>query len=424
MWRRFALRLPYQQVLARTGAAVACAGCALASRHDGSDAAQSFSLSFFAEQDETKVPAAETGAGALPVVRQIGKYLLGRTLGEGAFAVVKHATDAETGEEYACKLVQKGKTDAEMLKKEVAVLEVAGRHQHIVSLIDRFDAPPDAWALVFDLVSGGEVFDRMCNLGTYSEREAAVVVWQVAKALQHLHYRGIVHRDLKPENLLLVSSAADADVKVCDFGLAEFIGADAPALTERKGTVAYMAPEVLRGEAYGVEVDLWALGVITFILLSGYHPFDPLGDADDAEVERRAHTLEYTFDAPEFRHVSPEAKSLIASLLVTDPQRRASVADILLHPWVGGDAASATPLPEATTSKLREFNDARRLCAQRSERRRSSRARRAPAPQAVRGWAGRAARRATRCRPRRSASSRRPSRRTTSTATARSTSQS
>ena len=133
------------------------------------------------------------------------KYQFGRLLGEGAFAVVRLATEASTGMEYAVKLVSKAHSDADMLAQELTVMRAAGRHRHIVSLVDDFELR-DSWALVLELVEGGEVFDRICEVGQYSERDAATVVREVASALHHLHERGIVHRDLKPENLLLVSS--------------------------------------------------------------------------------------------------------------------------------------------------------------------------------------------------------------------------
>ena len=356
MFRR-ALQAPHARLLARGAAAAAC-GC---------------TLNYYNQQREANClgwPFNSSNEGGMTVSGRSNKstdpgdtingYLLGKTLGEGAFAIVRHATDIKSGIAYACKLVMKDKSDPEMLAHEVAVLETVGRHKHIVGLVDKFDASPKAWALIFDLVSGGEVFDRICDLGNYSEKEAAAVVRQVALALQHCHGNGVVHRDLKPENLLQVSHDADSDVKICDFGLAEFTGSDAPPMTGRKGTIAYMAPEVFRGEAYGSEVDLWALGVIMFILLAGYHPFDPGGNADDNLLEKRVRLMDWGFKGPEWKHVSRDAKNLIRKLLDIDPQKRASIHDVLNSKWVSGGAASAAPLAEGTVTKLREFNEARR----------------------------------------------------------------
>ena len=132
------------------------------------------------------------------------------------------------------------------------MLQAVGQHKHIVCLRDTFDTE-DAWALVLELVSGGEVFDRVVETGHFSERDAAAIVRQVASALMHIHRRGIVHRDLKPENLLLVSGEHDADVKLCDFGLSVFTGEGAPPLRGVVGTIAYMSPEQLRGDEFGSE---------------------------------------------------------------------------------------------------------------------------------------------------------------------------
>jgi calcium-dependent protein kinase len=286
-------------------------------------------------------------------------YTMGRTLGEGAFAVVKEATEKATGIVRAIKLVDKKHSDKAALEREMNVMRVAGRHRHIVSLVDEFELP-NAWALVLELVKGGEVFDRICEGGLYSEADAAAVALQVARALEHLHGHGIVHRDLKPENLLLVDKSQHSDVKLCDFGLAQFFGEGMPEMVGRTGTIAYMAPEMLAGKAYDESVDLWALGVILFILLGGYHPFDPQGSAPDEEVARRVQRGAWSFDDPAWKPVSSDAKSIIHSLLAPDPAKRARVADLLASPWVLGHSASPAPLPDSTTAQLRAFNDMRR----------------------------------------------------------------
>ena len=288
-------------------------------------------------------------------------YELTRVLGEGAFAVVKLATRTDTGEQFACKLVSKLHTRLNGLKAEVEILTAAGRHQNMVSLVDEFDASDEAWALLFDLVTGGEVFDKICEVGHYSEREAAAVIRQVSLALQHLHTRNIVHRDLKPENLLLVSPERESDVKLCDFGLARFVDPAHPrSLVGRSGTLMYFAPEVVEGRSYGKEVDLWALGVLLYILLGGNNPFDPACDSPNDVIEKRIRSCRYDFEEPEWVEVSSEAKHVIRRLLVKDPDERATVDELLRNAWVMGDAARATPLPDTTASKMREFNDARR----------------------------------------------------------------
>ena len=149
--------------------------------------------------------------------KKIGAYDLGPTLGEGAFATVRKASKG--GETYACKIINTARMNEELCTKEIEMMQRAGKHANLVSLIDVVELP-DARALVLELATGGEVFERICEKGCYSERDAALVAKQVALALKHLHSRGIAHSDLKPENLLLVSDAHDADVKLCDLGIA------------------------------------------------------------------------------------------------------------------------------------------------------------------------------------------------------------
>ena len=147
--------------------------------------------------------------------KKIGAYDLGPTLGEGAFATVRASKGGET---YACKIINTARMNEELCTKEIEMMRRAGKHANLVSLIDVVELP-DARALVLELATGGEVFERICEKGCYSEKDAALVAKQVALALKHLHGRGIAHRDLKPENLLLCD-AHDADVKLCDLGIA------------------------------------------------------------------------------------------------------------------------------------------------------------------------------------------------------------
>ena len=288
----------------------------------------------------------------------LDKYSIGRTLGEGGFAVVKLAKLKATGEAFALKLVDKARTAEATMREEIGVMAALGRHPHIVGLVETFETK-GAWALVLDLATGGEVFDRICEEGPYSERSAAALVREVAEALDHVHSKSIAHCDLKPENLLLASKAADAPVRVCDFGLAGFFGRRHAG---RRGTVTYMAPEIFASKEFTFDpgVDMWALGVILFVLLGGYHPFDPEGVADDKLVAYRVRAGEWSFDDDEcWQHVSKEAKGVIRSLLSGDASRRPSAAALLQNPWVQGDA-SAKPLPNSD-QRLAAFNDARRM---------------------------------------------------------------
>ena len=246
--------------------------------------------------------------------------------------------------------------DATAVAREVSMMKKAGTHRHLVSLVDVVELP-DARALVLDLAECGEVFEHICKKGCYSEKDAAAIIRQVGEGLKHLHARGIAHRDLKPENLLLVSAQDHADVKICDLGCAI---APCSRLDQRVGTPGYAAPEMLDATSkYDERVDVFALGVILFVLLAGYHPFDPAGDASDAVVGKRIKKGDYRFHEDAWRGISEDARDVVRQLLQVDPARRGSVIALLETPWVAG-AASSTPLPEATQANLKQFNAARR----------------------------------------------------------------
>ena len=315
------------------------------------------------------------------------KYELGELLGEGAFATVHRAKCVASCVTYALKLIDKDGTNLAEARRERNILERVGLHKHIVGLFDSF-VQPSNWVLVLELAEGGEVFERICDGGPFSEADAASVVRQVVLALQHVHGLGVVHRDLKPENLLLVSQAAEAHVKVADFGLASLLG-EPPAgeNNEVAGTITYMAPELLGPDALGEGalpvgpgVDVWSLGVVLFNLLSGYQPFDPKGNAADDELQRRISAAEWGFsDFPDrWQHVSAAAQRLVSGMLHPSAAQRLSCEQILASTWLGGKdgeggeggeggervqgvegAASAAPLPGSETM-LRDFNEVRK----------------------------------------------------------------
>ena len=288
----------------------------------------------------------------------LDQYKVGPVVGQGAFAVVKHVTSKRTGEEFALKLIDKRWTKASAMELELSVLKAVGRHRNVVSMIDHFELP-SAYGVVLELATGGEVFDRICERGTYSERDAAALVRQVGGALQHVHSAQVVHRDIKPENLLHVDTSDHAAVKLCDFGLSVFYGEGHPAPTSADGTVSYMAPEMIREREYGPEVDLWAIGVVLFILLGGFHPFDPDGLADDKRVVKEIKAGNWSFDDPVWKEVSAEAKGVLKGLLAPSPQQRPTATQLLALPWVRGDTASDAQLSTAA-AQLRTFNEARR----------------------------------------------------------------
>lgn len=266
-------------------------------------------------------------------------YSLGAVLGTGNFATVKRATDKQDGSEWAVKIIDKAKLDAEdeaALQVEVSILERVD-HPNIVRMRQVFDCPRTFY-MVMEIMTGGELFDRIVEKEKYSEEEARQTVRKIADALVYCHSEGIVHRDLKPENLLYASEADDAEIKVADFGLAKLV-AEADMMATACGTPGYVAPEILNGVPYDEKCDMWSLGVILYILLCGFPPFY---DENNAELFAQIKSASYDYPSPYWDEVSDEAKSLIDALLVVDPSQRLSAAEFLEHPWVANKASEDT----------------------------------------------------------------------------------
>lgn len=197
-------------------------------------------------------------------------YTLTRELGTGAFSVVKLGVNKKSGNQTAVKIVNKAKLTQEDLESLYVEIDILGQldHPNIIKLFETFDEGSD-YFIVTELVAGGELFDRIVSKSHYTEKEARDLVRLFLQTMDYMHGRGIVHRDLKPENLLLVSDDDDANVKIADFGFAKKI-TDLTVNEVACGTPGYVAPEILRGDRYGAEVDIWSMGVICYVLLAGY----------------------------------------------------------------------------------------------------------------------------------------------------------
>lgn len=197
-------------------------------------------------------------------------------------------------------------------------------HPNIIEIIDFF-IEKDYYYVVLELAEGGELFDRIIAREYYSEKDARDVVSIFVNAIKFCHDRDIVHRDLKPENLLLASTDEDTNIKIADFGFAT--KSKSHDLNGYMGTRGYMAPEILEHKDYGKEVDMWSIGVITFILLCGYPPF-----SDDSNEEVKQ--ADFTFLPKYWKNVSDDAKDFIKSLIVVDPDRRLTAKQALEHKWL------------------------------------------------------------------------------------------
>mmetsp|Transcript_6064 Transcript_6064/g.11062 ORF Transcript_6064/g.11062 Transcript_6064/m.11062 type:complete len:554 (-) Transcript_6064:486-2147(-) len=276
------------------------------------------------------------GAKASPV-RIEQKYKIEEKLGEGAFAVVKKATNRQTGKVYAIKIVDRSNLDRNMedaLKDEIFILNELN-HSHIMGLDDVI-VTINNYFLVTEYLEGGELFDRIVDKNSYTESEARDCCRIVFDGLAYCHRKGVVHRDLKPENLLLQYKHSDSEIKIADFGFAKVAPAE-NSLTTICGTPGYVAPEILRKQKYGSKADMWSMGVIVFILIGGYPPFY-------AETERDIFRLtvagKFSFDEAHWGHISPGAKDFISSMLTTNPSKRASAEEVLRHTWMNEDRFS------------------------------------------------------------------------------------
>ncbi|CAL4061635.1 unnamed protein product, partial [Meganyctiphanes norvegica] len=213
--------------------------------------------------------------------------------------------------------------------------------------------------LVFDLVTGGELFEDIVAREFYSEADASHCIQQILESLNHCHQNNIVHRDLKPENLLLASKAKGAAVKLADFGLAIEIQGDQQAWFGFAGTPGYLSPEVLKKEPYGKPVDIWACGVILYILLVGYPPF---WDEDQNKLYAQIKSGAFDYPSPEWNSVTPEVKNLINSMMTVNHAKRITAAEALKNPWIcQRERVASVVHRQETVDCLRKFNARRKL---------------------------------------------------------------
>lgn len=284
------------------------------------------------------------------------KYELGRELGRGHFAKVRACTRKSDGVEFAIKIIDKSelKSSQAVVKEEIDILRKVGQHKHVVSLVDTFEDESEFY-LIMEMCSGGDLFSKIVGDGKFSEVAAVRFCGQLASALKYIHSKGITHRDLKPENILLTSASLDADIKVADFGLSKLVRSSSHMMRTVCGTWAYCAPEVISRRPYSQEVDNWTLGVLMFILLSGYHPFDVYGELPEPQLLAKIQDCEYDFEDEVWESVSENAKDLIKGLLKLEPADRLSLTDYLQSPWIKGEGVADKARPEMV-ERLYKFN--------------------------------------------------------------------
>ncbi|XP_055858305.1 calcium/calmodulin-dependent protein kinase type II alpha chain isoform X4 [Episyrphus balteatus] len=287
-------------------------------------------------------------------------YEIKEELGKGAFSIVKRCVQKSTGLEFAAKIINTKKLtarDFQKLEREARICRKL-HHPNIVRLHDSIQEE-NCHYLVFDLVTGGELFEDIVAREFYSEADASHCIQQILESVNHCHQNGVVHRDLKPENLLLASKAKGAAVKLADFGLAIEVQGDHQAWFGFAGTPGYLSPEVLKKEPYGKSVDIWACGVILYILLVGYPPF---WDEDQHRLYSQIKAGAYDYPSPEWDTVTPEAKNLINQMLTVNPNKRITAAEALKHPWIcQRERVASVVHRQETVDCLKKFNARRKL---------------------------------------------------------------
>lgn len=279
------------------------------------------------------------------------KYYFGRTLGAGTYGIVREA-DGPTGK-VAVKIILKKnvKGNEKMVYDELEMLQHM-KHPHIVRFVDWFESR-DKYYIVTQLATGGELFDRICEQGKFTEKDASQTIRQVLEAVDYLHDNNVVHRDLKPENLLYLCNSPDSDLVLADFGIAKMLDSNNQLLTTMAGSFGYTAPEVMLKQGHGKPVDMWSLGVITYTLLCGYSPFR---SENLLELIDECSNGRLIFHQRYWRDVSEDAKDFIRRLLQPDADDRPTSKEALAHSWIAGEnATDHNILPEikAFTAKSR-----------------------------------------------------------------------
>ncbi|XP_063415280.1 serine/threonine-protein kinase DCLK2-like isoform X1 [Mytilus trossulus] len=289
------------------------------------------------------------GIGGPPSLAQ--RYEIGKIIGEGNFAVVKECTEKKTHKQYALKVIDKEKCKGkeQMIENEVSILRKVD-HPNIILLVDEFDTKDELY-LVMEYVRGGDLFDAISTSTKYTERDASTMIHNLASALKYLHKLNIVHRDIKPENLLVTHHADQTkSLKLGDFGLATYCN---ETLFTVCGTPTYVAPEILTEVGYSVEVDVWAAGIILYILLCGFPPF--VSDTNNTE-ELFDKVIEghFEFSAPYWDDVSDSAKNLINQMLDINPESRLTAEEVMSHEWIINDKASDSHMQVQVAKKLKK----------------------------------------------------------------------
>ena len=261
------------------------------------------------------------------------KYEVRQKIGKGKFGLVKCGINKETKKQVAIKIMAKknmDKSDLELAKVEIDILKI-GQHPNIIKLYDIYENENYIY-IIMEYCSGGDLLSYFEHYD-YELKETKVcgIIHKLSMAIYYLHSYGIVHRDLKPENILMTDLTPEADIRLLDFGLSKIVGNEEKC-TEPYGTLSFVAPEVLQGKPYDKSVDLWSIGIIAFLLLCGYLPFDD--KHSEREIARQTIQDPVPFETKIWNKYTPEAKSFVEGLLQKKPEKRLSIKEVLEHPWI------------------------------------------------------------------------------------------
>ena len=261
------------------------------------------------------------------------KYEIKQKIGNGKFGLVKCGINKETKKPVAIKIMAKknmDKSDLELAKVEIDILKI-GQHPNIIKLYDIYENENYIY-IIMEYCSGGDLLSYFeYNEYELPETKVCEIIHKLSMAIYYLHSYGIVHRDLKPENILMTDLSPQADIRLLDFGLSKIVGNDEKC-TEPYGTLSFVAPEVLQGKPYDKSVDLWSIGIITFLLLCGYLPFDDRHS--EREIARQTIQDPVPFEEKIWSKYSPEAKTFVDGLLQKKPEKRYTIKEVLEHPWI------------------------------------------------------------------------------------------
>ncbi|XP_014771973.1 calcium/calmodulin-dependent protein kinase type IV [Octopus bimaculoides] len=285
----------------------------------------------------------------------VDRYEMGDELGRGASAIVYSCRNKKDNTQWAVKKITK-RPHSRVVTVEIKVL-LGLSHPNVVRMKEVFETTTSLH-LVLEYAIGGELFDRIVERGSYSEKDAANVFRQILTGIEYLHQNSIIHRDLKPENLLYCTKDEDSVLKIADFGLSKIMTTSTLSMS-MCGTPSYCAPEVLQGSMYSFPADIWSAGVILFILLVGYEPFFA---SNDHKIYKRIIRIDWKFESPWWDDISSNSKDLISKILIRDANKRPNPTEALQHPWVTGEAAKDENMVK-TKQRLISFNGRRKLKA-------------------------------------------------------------